>query len=69
MEASPTGTPRQAATPNGPLLATMREAGRELRVSRGTIYKLLREGRLKSVMIGRRRMIPATSLMRLATGR
>ena len=57
-----------AAAANWPLLLSMREACGELRVCRVTLYKLLRERRLKSVMLGRRRMILTASLMRLAGG-
>lgn len=59
------GIRAQAAT-NWPLLLSMREACRELQVCRVTLYKLLSKRRLKSVMLGRRRMISTASLMKLA---
>jgi excisionase family DNA binding protein len=41
------------------------EVARRLTVSRDVVYQLLNEGKLRSLSIGRRRVIPATSLAAL----
>jgi excisionase family DNA binding protein len=46
-------------------LVTVAEACRELTVSRGTIYKLLEAGQLKSVKIGGCRRIPWSEIERV----
>lgn len=46
-------------------LLTIGEACEILRTSKWTIYRLLHEGRLKSVKLGSRRLIPAASLSHL----
>jgi excisionase family DNA binding protein len=48
-----------------PALLTMAEVRHELRICRVTVYQLLKQGRLKSLKIGSRRMFPASSVMRL----
>lgn len=39
-----------------------------LGVSKPTVYKLIEQGRLRTVSVGRRRLIPATELARLLEG-
>lgn len=46
----------------GPLLVGVREAARELGVGRDTAYELVRTGRLRSVSVGRRILIPRSEL-------
>ena len=46
----------------GPRAFSVAETARRLTVSRDVVYVLLNEGRLRSVSIGRRRVIPASSL-------
>ena len=41
-----------------PLLLTVRQAARELGLSRSTIYSLISTGELASIKIGRSRRIP-----------
>jgi excisionase family DNA binding protein len=41
------------------------EAGRLLGIGHGTVFKLLRSKRLRSQLIGRRRLIPTTALAEL----
>ena len=41
------------------------EAAQMLGVSRDTVYVLMRSGRLKSVVLGRARLIPVTALEEL----
>lgn len=43
-------------------LFTVDEAAMRLRVSRWTVYNLIRSGQLRTVKIGRRRLVPPTSL-------
>ncbi|MEV6924034.1 helix-turn-helix domain-containing protein [Dactylosporangium sp. NPDC051485] len=45
-----------------PLLLTVEEAGAALRLSKGTVKKLIRSGELDSVKIGASRRIPADDL-------
>ena len=45
-----------------PLLYTPGETAELLRVCRTTVYGLIRDGELRSVKIGRRRLIPAEAL-------
>lgn len=47
---------------NGPLLLSVRDAARQLGIGRDTCYELVRCGRLRSVAIGRRRLIPFREL-------
>lgn len=49
-------------------LFTVDEAAEQLRVSRSLIYSALRDGRLRGVKIGRRRLIPASEVDRLIRG-
>lgn len=44
------------------LLLTVDEAAIQLRVSRWTLYNLIRSGRLRTVKIGRRRLVPVAAL-------
>ena len=45
-----------------PAVLTVDEAAERLRVSRWTLYGLIRSGRLRTVKIGRRRLVPAPSI-------
>jgi excisionase family DNA binding protein len=44
------------------LLLTLEEAQAELSVSRTRMYELMRDGALRTVKIGRRRLVPRESL-------
>lgn len=44
------------------LVLTVDEAAARLRVSRWTLYNLIRSGELRTVKIGRRRLVPAAAL-------
>ena len=60
----------ETVTPDGDLrLVSLSEAARFLCVSRGTLYDLLRSGRLASVHIGRLRRIPVGELRRFVEAR
>jgi excisionase family DNA binding protein len=54
----------EAALPE-PAVYTVSETCRQLRVSRGTVNRLIREGKLRSVRIGRSRRILASSVPEL----
>jgi excisionase family DNA binding protein len=43
-------------------LYTVDEAAAWLRVSRWTVYNLIRSGQLQTIKIGRRRLVPTTAL-------
>ena len=47
------------------LVLTVAEAGKLLRISRGASYAAIRSGRLKSVRIGKRILVPFTAIERL----
>lgn len=44
------------------LLLTTGEAAKQLGIGRSTLYDLIRSGKLRTVKIGRRRLVPATAL-------
>lgn len=50
------------ATGEQPLIYGVEEAARVLRISRDTTYELLRSGQLRSIKVGRRRLIPAVAI-------
>lgn len=47
-----------------PLLYTLEQVADQLHVGRTTVFKLLRDGDLPSMTIGRRRLVPAAGLVR-----
>jgi len=47
-----------------PLLITVREAARRLGLGRDATYELVRSGRLASLSIGRKRLVPVSELER-----
>ncbi len=46
-------------------LLTVKQACRRLMISRSTLYKLMDSGKLSSVNIGSRRLIPMRAILRL----
>lgn len=44
------------------------DAARILKVGRSTVYDLIRSGRLRSIKIGRRRLVPRSALDALIDG-
>lgn len=44
------------------LVLTVDEAAERLRVSRWTLYNLIRSNQLRTVKIGRRRLVPVSAL-------
>lgn len=55
-------------TNTAPYLLTVPEAITALRLSRATIYNLIRSGELGSVKVGRSRRIPAQALTAFVAG-
>jgi excisionase family DNA binding protein len=47
---------------NEPLLVSVREAAKRLGLGRDAAYRLFREGRLHSVALGRKRLVPVADL-------
>jgi excisionase family DNA binding protein len=45
-----------------PVLYRVDEAAEALRISRSVIYELIRSGRLRTVKVGRRRLVPVQAL-------
>ncbi|MHB8246415.1 MAG: excisionase family DNA-binding protein [Acidimicrobiales bacterium] len=58
------GDTRRADARVVPLAVSPRKAAQYLDVGHDAIYQLLREGRLRSVRLGRRRLIPFSELER-----
>jgi excisionase family DNA binding protein len=52
----------QGAGAGEPTFLTIPEAYTELRISRWTLYQLIRSRQLRTVKIGRRRFVPAADL-------
>jgi excisionase family DNA binding protein len=46
-------------------MLTVAEASAVLRVSRWSLYRLIRSGKLQTIKIGRRRLVPAAALSAL----
>jgi excisionase family DNA binding protein len=67
LVAATRATSPQASAPPQTLL-TVDEAAEKLRVSRSLIYGQMRDGRLRGIKIGRRRLIPASEVERLIRG-
>lgn len=57
-----TSQPESGATP---LLLTVSEACIVLRVSRWSLYQLIRSGRLRTITIGSRRLVPMSAVQAL----
>jgi excisionase family DNA binding protein len=51
-----------------PRVYSIHQAGRELNLSRATLYRLLAEGRIASIKIGSRRLILRSSIDDLLRG-
>lgn len=49
-------------SPAGYELMSVPQAAGELKISRATLFRLLADGRLRSVRIGTRRLVPAVDL-------
>lgn len=50
------------------LLHDVDDAARALGISRRTVYELMKRGELRTVLIGRRRLVPAEALREFAAG-
>lgn len=61
-------TPSPTPTRDLPKLYTVPEATALLRMSRAWVYQAVRDGRIDSVQLGRRRMIPASAIDALMGG-
>ena len=51
-----------------PRLLSIRQAAREINIGRTAVYGLPRDGKLKSVKIGRRRLIPRDAIEAFIAG-
>ncbi len=61
------GEPRRKSRrePTQPVSTTIADACRITGLGKSTIYELIREGKLKAVAVGRRRLVLFTSIMAL----
>lgn len=54
------------AAPKAPeTLLTINEVAERLRISKGLVYRMIGDGKLRSIRIGKRRLVPATEVTRL----
>jgi excisionase family DNA binding protein len=60
-----TDCPKFRATQNLPRLLAVKQAIYELGIGRTAIYELIDSGKLKTVKIGRRRLVPIESIEKL----
>ena len=51
-----------------PLLVSIKEAARALNLGRTSVYELIKQNRLESRKMGRRRMVTTASIRRLVDG-
>ena len=59
-------TAAAAATPQAPeTVLTVQEAAERLKISRGLVYSAIKDGTIRSVRIGKRRLIPTGEIQRL----
>jgi excisionase family DNA binding protein len=58
---------RQVAPPDVERLLSVREAADALGIARSTLYTEIGAGRLRSVKVGRRRLVPASALTAYTT--
>jgi excisionase family DNA binding protein len=62
MKESETQQPKQNKSYSTPALLTMSEASKALRISKWSLNALVQRRRLSTIRIGRRRLVPATSI-------
>ncbi|TDZ77343.1 Helix-turn-helix domain protein [Mycobacteroides salmoniphilum] len=62
------GQARPAAPAVPQTMLTVREAAEYLRCSESLIYAQMKDGRLRGVKVGRRRLIPMRELVRITEG-
>jgi excisionase family DNA binding protein len=60
-------TRRTDAAPGAPYLVSVEEAGRHLGIGRTRAYRLVQSGYLKSVKLGRSRLVPVRAIEDLVT--
>lgn len=59
----------QSAAPAAPqTMLTVKEAAEHLRCSESLIYAQMKDGRLRGVKVGRRRLIPMREVLRITEG-
>jgi excisionase family DNA binding protein len=62
MNESPARNAKETIVEGAPLLLDIDEVCNRLRITRWTVYQLINKRRLKSVLIGRRRLVAAVDL-------
>lgn len=62
------GQAQPAASAAPQTMLTVKEAAEHLRCSESLIYAQMKDGRLRGVKVGRRRLIPMRELLRITEG-
>jgi excisionase family DNA binding protein len=69
MTTTSTSASRQPTPiPPAKVAYSVMEAAASIGVSRQTVYAMMQRGELRTVLIGRRRLVPATELDRILSG-
>jgi excisionase family DNA binding protein len=50
---------------NTPMAMSPRDAARAIGISRSTLYRLIKQGRIRTVKLGRRTLVPTSALAEL----
>jgi excisionase family DNA binding protein len=60
-------TVERKVTPNmnTPMAMSPRDAARAIGISRSTLYRLIKQGRIRTVKLGRRTLVPTSALAEL----
>lgn len=58
-------TAKPAPPPPTETVLTVEEAAERLKISKSLVYKAIADGQIKSLLIGRRRLVPASEIQRL----
>ena len=61
-------TSRITASTVAPVVYRVDEAAEALRISRDTVYELIRSGRLRTIKVGTRRLVPLVALHEYVSG-
>jgi excisionase family DNA binding protein len=58
-------TAAAAPTPAPETVLTIAEVAARLKISRGLVYRAIADGKMRSIRIGKRRLVPASEVQRI----